>query len=33
MVGFGGFSLQGLLGGPWDIVTTSNWDENPTYRV
>ena len=20
-----------VLGGPWDLVTTYNWDYNPTY--
>ena len=22
--------MRGLLGGPWDLVTTYNWDYNPT---
>ena len=22
----------GLLGGPWDLVTTYNWAYNPTYN-
>ena len=22
----------GLLGGPWDLVTIYNWDNNPTYN-
>ena len=22
--------IQGLLGGPWDLVTTYNWDYTPT---
>ena len=21
----------GLLGGPWDLATTYNWDHDPTY--
>ena len=28
---FGIFS--GLLGGPWDLVTTYNWDYKPTYNL
>ena len=24
-------SPEGLLGGPWDLLTTCNWADNPTY--
>ena len=24
--------IWGVLGGPWDLVTTHNWAYNPTYR-
>ena len=24
--------VQAVLGGPWDLVTTYNWDYNPTYN-
>ena len=25
--------VEGLLGGPWDLVITYNWDYNPTDLV
>ena len=26
------FRDEGLLGGPWDLVTTYNWAYNPDYN-
>ena len=25
--------VKKVLGGPWDLVTTYNWDYNPTYNA
>ena len=27
-----GSRVQGEFGGPWDLVTTYNWDYNPVYN-